>query len=172
MPFLRAKLTINQGLLGRLRQIPDRARSNMFNLVQSEIAPQMELDLNEAMAAGPGPVSSPFAFATPRSQRYWFVLVSTGQVETDGEHYIRSSDIETSFKVEATGDASGSLFKVFNKHPKSRFVVSPWAVAGHQNTGWSKLTYTAIGIARDKARGRLRSLWPRAVWAAFRGQSL
>lgn len=169
---LRAMLNINQSLLGRLRQIPDRAKSNIFSLVQSELAPQMEADLNEAMSAGPGPVSSPFEFGTPRSQRYWFVLVSTGQVETDGEHYTRSGDIERAFKVEATGDASGSLFKVFNSHPKARFVTSPWAVAGHKNTGWPQLTYTAIALVRDKARSQLRGMWPRAIWSAFQGQNL
>lgn len=172
MPLFRMKLKINQDTLQRIKDLPDRARRNVYTTARTQLVPELEQTINELMVPGPSPVSSPFQFGTEKSRRYWFFLIDTGQVETDGNHYIRSGDIETSFKVEAAGNVTESLFRIFNAHPKAKYLFGPWLVAGHDATGWPEQAEAARQLLQEKANTMLLDLWRSAVRAAIQGIDL
>src|SRR5260221_10470280 len=96
--MFRFKLTVNQGLLERWRGIPERAQRNMKRLLREELVPELQVLVDEFMREGP-PLVTPFTFNTQKSRNYWFYMVDAGLVETDGEHYKRTGQIEEGWRV-------------------------------------------------------------------------
>jgi hypothetical protein len=64
----------------------------------------------------------------------------------------------------------GNLIRVVNIQPDSRFVIGPWAVAGHINTGWPEIVEKARPILQAKMIAKIEELWREAVKAAIRGE--
>lgn len=78
----------------------------------------------------------PFQFATAKSRRYYFHLVKSGQVNTDGYGYVRSGGYADSWRVDV--DQNGTVFSisVYSDFPASQYVGGLKQVLGHRNTGW------------------------------------
>lgn len=172
MPYFKMKLELNQELLTRLRALPVRAQQNMKTLIATELAPDLEQDANDLMAEGPE-VSSPFVFGTDLSMRKYFYMVRHGEVETDGEHYLREPGPDTvqgGFRAEVSSTRFNiGMIQIRNLHPRAKYVYGPWAVQGHINTGWPQQAEIVRQLLREKAVERVEEMWKKAVTDAAKG---
>lgn len=78
----------------------------------------------------------PFEFATPKSRRYYFHLVRTGQVRTDGHGYVRNGGYANSWRVDIEQSGNEYTIRVHSTFPASQYVGGNRQVPGHRNTGW------------------------------------
>lgn len=177
--MFRMHLTINQELLNRLRQMPDRAQRNLRRRLQTELAPELQQDVDALMQPGPGPVAEPFAFGTAKSKRYFFALVREHPEYTDGTHWLRGGPmaIENAFRVQISDRLRENLVNIKNVQREStgtkpwpaRYVLGPWAVAGHIRTGWPEQADIARQLLREKAIKRIIEMWKESVRDAVKG---
>lgn len=176
-PIFRMRLTINDKLLERLREIPERAQQNLRRRMQTELAPELQDRANELLGADPGPVSEPFIFGnTPdafqRSHNAYMAIVREKQGKNDPNgHWIREGIIESGFRVRVSDRLRGNLITIWNVQPKSRYVYGPWQVMGHANTGWGRDFDTKSRMLRKEAIQRIRQLWRESVRDAVKGES-
>jgi hypothetical protein len=101
----------------------------------------------------------PFRFATPKSRRYYFYLIKSGQVKTDGKHYIRTGGYAKSWVVDVA--QNGEVFQIYvgarQQAPKGgvtignrsftggqflpfkvmEYIGGDLQVPGHKDTGWT-----------------------------------
>lgn len=84
----------------------------------------------------PNRAKHPFQFATPKSRRYYFHLVNTGQVNTDSYGYVRSGRYGQSWNVDVSQSGNEYIITVENTFPAAIYVGGSRQVGGHANTGW------------------------------------
>lgn len=92
------------------------------------------------------PAIHPFQFATPKSRRYYFVLIREGKINTDGKRYVRTGGYRKSWVVDTIKGKGTYTLSVGNKWRANRFVggaldfdeskARARQVAGHRRTGW------------------------------------
>lgn len=168
-PVFGAKFTIDQSLLDALRQLPERAQQNLRRRMQTELAPKLQVRANELFGADPGPVSEPFVFgnspdAAARSHNAYMAIVREVQGANDPNgHWIRTGIIEEGFRISISDRLRASLIRLTNVQPKSRYVLGPWQVAGHANTGWGKQFAQARMTLRQEAIVAIMALWKQAL---------
>lgn len=80
----------------------------------------------------------PFEFATPKSRRYYFYLVNSGQVKTDSYGYVRNGGYARSWNVDLEQNGTTYTLTVSSSFPAAQFVGGLRQVPGHANTGWIK----------------------------------
>ncbi len=161
---------MNDDLLARLRQLPDRAQRNIRRKIVTELGPKLEEEVNDLMAEGPGDVSDPFVFGSKNSRLYYVILVHDFPELTDGEHWIRKQEIERAFVVEVSDRLRGNLIRIINKHNRGRYVLGPWTVQGHVNSGWPDKADEVRDLLRLKARQEIARMWRDSVREAIKGQ--
>ena len=169
-PIFKMRLQVNQDLLERLRALPERAQRNIKRKIRIELGPVLEEDANDLMEEGPGQVSSPFQFGTDKSRKFYLALVNEYPELTDGEHWLRTGEIERSFVVEVSDRFRENLIRIVNKHGKGRFVLGPWTVQGHINTGWPDFADEVRQVLRAKARREIARMWRDSIREAIKGQ--
>lgn len=177
--MFRMRLTINQEILTRLRQMPDRAQRNLRRRLQVELAPDLQQDVDALMETPPGPVASPFLFGTPKSKRYFFVLVHQHPEYSDGAHWLRGGPmaIENAFRVQISDRLRENLISVRNVQREStgtkpwpaRYVYGPWATSGNIKTGWPEQADIARQLLREKTIKRIIEMWRESVRDAVKG---
>ena len=84
----------------------------------------------------PNRAKHPFQFATPKSRRYYFYLVNSGQVNTDGYGYVRNGGYAKSWRVDVSNNGNEYTVTVESTFPAAKYVGGNRQVAGHRNTGW------------------------------------
>lgn len=161
--MVRISVSINWQLLERLRDLPDRAQRKVRARIQTELKGELQADTDRVMETPPGPVSSPFDFATERSRRYWFVLVHENPDMTDGQHYIRSGDMGSSFEVRVSDRLRESLISITNRKTAAVYVYGQRMVPGHENTGYREQVQRLRQEIRSKARIRINGYWRAAI---------
>ncbi len=154
-PLFSARITVNQSLIDNLRLMPRRVQQNLRHKLQTELKPELQADVNELMEQGPSPVSSPFAFGTPKSRDYYFWMIRNNPDLTDGRHWLRDGTIEHGFDVQISDRLRMSLILIRDIQPKARYVLGPWAVAGHIATGWPAQVEVVRQLIREKAVERV-----------------
>jgi len=121
------------------------------NLAFKTVAPLFLTDV----ANYPPPSKHPFQWssdpsANRRAQQWWFAKVSSGQIATSGNRYIRSKQLAKSFKPDLVLDGGNAamVIKSNARDSKGRFryrwVVGTfakrdgkrWQIIGHKRTGW------------------------------------
>ena len=128
--MFKLKLELNERLLERLRQLPERSQRNIRRKIATELVPQLQEDVDELLTEPPGPVSIPFKFGSWESMIYYIMMVRADPTLTDGEHWLRSTIIERGFRVEASDRFRLTMITVRNIQPKAKYVYGPWQVAG------------------------------------------
>lgn len=165
------RLTVNQSVLGVIRDLPERAQRNLRRKLQTDLKPELQADVDALMAAPAKPRDdTPFEFGTDKSRRYWFVLIRARPDLTDGSHYIRFGIIQEGFEVLVSDRLRQNLVKIVNVQPKSTYVYGPWQVAGHRNTGWGAQFEQARQALQSKTISRIVQYWYEAVNEAARGK--
>jgi hypothetical protein len=163
------RLTVNQDLLDRLRQLPERAQRNLRRELVTTFKGEMQDKVDDLIEA-PGPVSVPFAFGSENSRLYYVIMVNREDTTlTDGAHWIRTKIIESGFNVEVSDRLRGNLITIRNIQPNARYVFGPWLVAGHGNTGWPEVVERARPILQQMMIAKLEALWREAVKQAING---
>jgi len=125
--------TIDRVFAGIIQRVGDK--------VGQQLEPLKEYPTNRA--------KHPFAFATPKSRRYYFYLVSTGQIRTDGYGYVRNGGFARSWghQVEQSGDDyTISIGSSFNA---AKWIVGDRQVPGHRNTGWKNVNPYLTQLVRE-----------------------
>lgn len=168
-PFFKMKLELNENLLERLRQLPERSRRNLKRKMVTELGPELQKDVDELMSEPPGPVSDPFRFGSWESMIYYIMLVREDPTLTDGKHWLRTTIIESGFRVEVSDRFSLTMIRVRNIQPKAKYVYGPWQVAGHENTGWGENFAEIKAFLRQKMRTSVRRMWREAIKEARKG---
>jgi hypothetical protein len=181
-PLFKMRVTVNQELLNDLRGLPQRARWNMKREMQTDLRPYLTQEVN-ALAPDLAPASPapPFEFGgvmsgisgydtNNPSRRYYFALIRGNPALSDGQHWIRTGDIEGSFEVEVSDKFIENLVRIVNRHPKAKYLLSPWQVAGFRNSGWNASMAQLRQIIRKSAIVRIRVLWRRALHDALKGK--
>jgi len=167
----RMRLTVNQAVLGVIRELPERAQRNLRRKLQTQLKPELQADVDALMASPAKPRDdTPFEFGTDKSRRFWFVLIRASPDLTDGSHYLRSAIIEEGFQVTVSDRLRENLVKIVNIQPKSTFVYGPWQVAGHRNTGWGAEFERARQELQAKAIAKIVQYWYEAVDEGTKGK--
>jgi hypothetical protein len=169
-PYFRMRLTVNEDLLNRLRQLPERSQRNLRRKLATELKPELQADVDELFAEPPPPVSDPFEFGTEKSHIYYILMVRENPILTDGQHWIRTGIIESGFNVEVSDRLRGNLIRIRNIQPDARYVFGPWLVPGHRNTGWPEWVERARPFLQEKMIRRIEEMWAEAVREAIKGQ--
>lgn len=169
-PLFKIKLTTSEDLLGTLKELPARAKQTFKTKMRIEFAPKFEAEVNALMPSlAPGTPSSPFAFGTPRSKRYYFWLITSTEGLTDGSHWLRTGDIESSFEVQVSDRLIENLIRVINRHPKAKYLYGPWQVQGHTNTGWGEEVKESRRQLGQRARVLIIVIWRESLTDAMKG---
>jgi hypothetical protein len=115
--------------------------------------------LVQALANYPRPAVLPFQFATPKSRRYYFWMISQGMVNTDGQRYIRSNRYKRSWETNVTSGKGVYTLELSNRWKASKFVGGDLTfdkakaeraqVAGHRRTGWQLSSQVAEAQFED-----------------------
>ncbi len=100
----------------------------------------------EAMARYPQKAVHPFQFATAKSRRFYFWLVRTGRVKTDGTRYLRNGQYARSWKLIGEMRAGRYVATILTTWDGAKWVGGTLVknvsqarkpqVAGHKRTGW------------------------------------
>lgn len=162
-------ITVNQGLLQQLRDLPMRAQRNLRARMQTELQPELQDRVDALMGEPPGPVSEPFEFGSAKSRAFYFILIRENPGLTDGAHWIWTGEMASGFRVEISDRLRENLIRVINRKQKAPFVYGPWMVAGHLNTGYSLQVSIARRQLRQYAIRRILVFWRQAVRDGLRG---
>ncbi len=176
--MFKMRLTVDQDWLANVRAMPERAQRNIRRKIQTSLVPELQADVETILADAPGPVSSPFAFASPASRGYWFALIRANPSLTDGRHWIRTGLLEGSWVVTASDRLRMTMITVSNNLREStgqepfpaKFVYGPFEPPGHRNIGWPALLKNARQALHAKMLNRVYQLWAEACKDAVRGQ--
>jgi len=124
----------------------DEVAGELFAEVGEDISPHVLDDLRYY----PPPAKHPFDFATPKSKRFYFWAVGTGQIPTSGGRYKRTGGLGEGWRIRI-GKRKGAyefvienVAKNFQGKPFAKYVVGSfdvrrgpkYQVPGHRNTGW------------------------------------
>lgn len=165
--YFKMRLTVNEDLLNRLRQLPERSQRNLRRKLQTELKPELQADVDALAAEPPPPVSDPFQFATEKSRIFYILMVRENPTLTDGHHWIWTGIIESGFSVEVSDRLRGNLIRIRNIQPDAIFVFGPRLVPGHALTGWPEWAGRMKPILRAKALERIEQLWKESVHEAL-----
>jgi hypothetical protein len=146
----RADLTAAEGLEALLD-----ANQKLVQEVADDLLPYAQAFVTKRLGVVPRPAVHPFQFATPKSRRYYFYLVKTGRVPTDGKRYVRSGKLPNGWRVQLLVKGGEFRIGIFNPARAAQYVYGTLVkdvgrarrrqVAGHRNTGW----ILASPIARE-----------------------
>lgn len=175
--MFRFRVTVNEAMLQRWRSVPERAQRNMKRLLREKLQPELQTFVDDYMREGPSLVT-PFEFNTDKSRRYWFHLVDIGAVETDGEHYIRTDQIEEGWRVLLSSRFRGDMVTVQNiqfsrANPSGGFrnaamVYNPYII-GHIASGWPLQANLLKVAMQNKFLVGVERLWKQSVGEAIKG---
>lgn len=168
-PFVQMRLTTNQDLLDKLRQLPERAQRNIRRKIATELVPYLEARAKELMSDMTMP-SSPFVFGTPRSRLYYFWLIHNNKSLADDSHWIRTMRIESGFRFNASDRFRQIQIKGRNVEDKAQYVFGPWLVPGHRNTGWPEKLEEVRQQLEAESRAKLKEMWHDSVREGLKGQ--
>ena len=163
--MFRVKLTIGNAIQ-RLKAIPDNAIRIFRERIGTELPDAVQAQVLEIMAQEPGEPSSPFEFGSTLSARYYFWLITHFPGLSDGEHWIRTGDLEHSFQTEVSYSGLGGKITVFSTRPDAAFVYGPWQVMGHKNTGWGEQYAKAQKLILSYAKNLTFEIWDESVYQA------
>lgn len=122
-------------LIATLEAIPEFLAEEVL-----AVAAEQEAAIVDDLSSVPGKAAMPFEFATPKSRRYYFYLVNSGQVPTDGQHYVRQGGKPYGWYVDVGDDPL--IIEIGNTWPQAKWVYGNLTqkpdsrVPGHINTGW------------------------------------
>ncbi len=179
--MFRMRLTINQALLQKLRDIPERAQRNLRQKVQTQLKSELQSDVDSLMETPPGEPSSPFEFASDASRGMYFILLREFPDMSDGRHYIRTGDTASSFEVVISDKLRESLISIVNPKTVSgkvrkgygtalaKYIYGPWESPGHLDTGYPQQALTARERLTAKAKMRIVGYWQEANSEELRG---
>lgn len=160
---------VNQRLLERLRELPERAQRNLRNKMQTQLKGDLQAQVDELMGERPGEIDSPFTFGTDKSRAKYFVIIRENPDLTDGAHWIWTGELASGFKVEISDRLRENLIRIVNQKQKAPFVYGPWAVAGHINTGYLQQVSLAKQQLRQYAIRTIIRYWRESVREGLRG---
>jgi hypothetical protein len=150
----------------KLMQIPERAAQIFRERLGSEISPELQSYVLAIMAETPGEPSSPFEFATLRSARFYFWLITSSvfSAASDGAHWIRSGEIENSWQTKVEYGALSANLTVFSNNPAAKYVYGPaFQVEGHRRTGWGEQYERAQKLVLQEAKRVTFVVWGESV---------
>lgn len=159
----------------KLAGIPDAAARIFREKLGTEISPQLQEDVLAIMAQGPGEPSSPFAFATEKSARFYFWLITSSvfNAASDGNHWIRSGETENAWQVQIAVGTLKSTIRIINPKPWSKYVYGPaWQVEGHARTGWGRQYLEAQKLLLKAAKRTTLEVWTESVKQAVKEAGL
>lgn len=96
----------------------------------------------------PPPAKHPFAFATPKSRRWYFYAIHAGLIRTSGGRYQRTGALAAGWRVDITLGDDAVVLSAANPVRSQKWVTGKRQVPGHRNTGWP-LAKSTIDFWRD-----------------------
>ncbi len=159
--MIAAQITGLKDILSDFSQLADT--KTIARMVNRDIAPPIERRLDVFAAQIPPPrddtkfVWSFNRGANKRARGWWFWQLSLGNINTDGEHYIRSNVIPNSWQTEIAVEGDEIALTIFNPAEGSEHVYGSEdtpQVPGHATTGWInyKQLLGFIDVVRDETR--------------------
>lgn len=75
-----------------------------------------------------------------RAQRKWFAMIRSGEVKTDGSHYIRTDKLINGYRVDVFVRGAEVLLEVKNTADRKRHLYTKGRrqIPGHAATGWQR----------------------------------
>lgn len=164
----RLRIQVNYRRLANLEAVPERAFRLFQQKLVTTLAPELQQATNALMIPGPFPVSSPFAFATDRSRRFYFALIRANPSLVEGGHWKRTLVIEKGFRVLVVNQPQRTQLTVRNVEGKAVYPYS-YRVPGHVSTGWPGSAEIARELLHEFAVPRIVELFEGAMAEALRG---
>lgn len=155
----------------KLEQIPAVAARIFRERLGTEISPALQEDVRAIMAESEGEPVSPFAFATARSARFYFWLVTSSvfSAASDGTHWIRSGELEEAWQVQVQYGTFNATIRIVNPLPWAKYVYGPARqVPGHFQTGWGSQYARAQRLILQQAKRATIQVWHASVRQAVR----
>lgn len=132
------------------------AFTDSFDEIAGEIAQEVQQEVEplalDELGTYPGPSQhrgrwSDDPVANERARRWWFGAIARGEIQTDGEHYIRSGGYGESWYVNFSADQGlyairfgstmpGAAYVGGTLNQRSRGEAVRWQNPGHGATGW------------------------------------
>lgn len=163
--MFRSTFTLGKAF-DKLAQLPSVAARIFRELIGSEVSPDLQARVQEIMATAPGLPSSPFEFATEKSARFYFWLVTSSafSAASDGAHWIRSGDLENSWQVGVEYGAFTARVFIFSRDPSAKYVYrGQHQVPGHARTGWGSQEDEAAKTILREAKRATVYIWNYSV---------
>lgn len=165
--MFKSTLTIGN-VFQRLKSIPDRAAVKFRESIGAEVSGDLQMRVREIMAEEPGEPSSPFEFGSATSLRFWFWLITHNPTLSDGEHWLRTGDLEAGWQTDVSYAGFSTTITVFNTRPSANVIYGPKAVPGHERTGWPKNYERARALVLKEAKLAAFDTFGKAVYDAAR----
>jgi hypothetical protein len=159
------------GAWAKLAQIPETAARIFREGIGTEISPDLQEQVRAVIGEPPGPPSSPFEFATEKSARFYFWLITSSvfSAASDGSHWIRSGELENSWQVEVSYGALSARISVISMNWAAKYVYGPkYQVQGHANTGWGSQYQEAQKLILANTKRVTIDFWTRCVRQAVK----
>lgn len=151
-------VTIDLDVVLAIQDTAKRAPRTMQTFVERTVLGDIQKIGLQRLSIMPGPAVHPFAFATPKSRRWYFWAVSQGIIPTDGNGYLRSGETARSWFFTINPLAKGASIGVGNAKEHATFVYGPRQVPGHRVTGWVEAD-TVIGELSEMATEMVIDGW-------------
>jgi len=163
--MFRSTFTLGKAF-DKLAQLPTVAARIFRERIGTEVSPDLQARVQEIMATAPGLPSSPFEFATEKSARFYFWLVTSSafSAASDGAHWIRSGELENSWQVSVEYGAFTARIFVINKNYAAKYVYrGSHQVPGHERTGWGREEDEAAKLILREAKRATIVIWNDSV---------
>lgn len=168
--MFRVKFTLGKAW-DKLAQIPTVAARIFREGLGTEVSPDLQDMVLQIMAQTPGAPSEPFDFATAKSARFYFWLVTSSvfAAASDGTHWLRSGETENAWQVQVEYGALNARIRIVNPLPWSKYVYGPkFQVSGHARTGWGQQYGEAQKLLLQEAKRATVQFWTHCVKQAVK----
>lgn len=115
----------------------------LHEYVRGVVLPALQPAINNALNIAPGPVKTPFEFASAASRRYYFA--------THNGPYRRTGRV-LSWAGELTVNRDTGYIEAVNRVPYAAHVFGPRQVPGHRNTGWNNAAVRVLTLQQPAER--------------------
>lgn len=160
----RTRLTQAPDIFAAFRGLDKKAKQRFRTYLRTDVKSEVQRDVVDLMAPYPAGVKHPFKFATAKSRRAFFATNGFGR----GIPTTRSNQLHDSWDTQITDRHNGSLIRVVNLKPYSKYVYAPRQVPGHRNTGWGGDFNTAIPLVTEHAEVLTIDAWAKAVYGSMK----
>src|SRR5690242_4284939 len=87
-----------------------------------DVSSDFEDKVESELGTVPQQAKHPFAFATPKSKRFYFWAIKQGKIPTDGSRYVRQGKAPYGWRIDVDKTGAETIIRISNTWDKSKYV--------------------------------------------------